>query len=73
MKIIVAANERLHSRSAATVQLTKVTQAFQEIGNDVRLLLPAFPNVDADAESVRLQYGLRNRLDIRLIKGLSAQ
>ncbi|PSQ37529.1 hypothetical protein BRD08_02415 [Halobacteriales archaeon SW_10_66_29] len=52
MELVYLANCVLPSRSANTIQITKMCQAFARQGHDVTLLVPAHPSREADVEDL---------------------
>ena len=52
MELVYLANCVLPSRSANTIQITKMCQAFAQQGHDVSLLVPAHPSREADVEDL---------------------
>ena len=52
MELVYLANCVLPSRSANTIQITKMCQAFARQGHDVTLLVPAHPSREADIEDL---------------------
>jgi glycosyltransferase involved in cell wall biosynthesis len=65
MKVLLAAPTYLPSRRANTLQVLKMAQALQEIGHEVRVLVPD-PHKDRipDWESLSHHYGLNQKLDL---------
>lgn len=69
MRIAVFSTARVPSRTANSIQVLKVCQAFQDLGHDVRLWLPG-PSPRVDWTELSARYGVRGPMAITWCAGL---
>ena len=71
MRIAVFSTARVPSRTANSIQVLKVCQAFQDLGHTVRLWLPG-PSSRPDWTELSARYGVRGPIAITWCAGLRA-
>lgn len=67
MRIACIAASRVPSRTANSIQVMKVCQAFLDLGHEVRLWLPGRPS-DMPWDRIAEQYGIRDRIPITWLR-----
>ncbi|NIM94153.1 MAG: glycosyltransferase [Anaerolineales bacterium] len=63
MRIAFIATSKIPSRTANSIQVMKVCQAFRELGHDIGLWVPG-PSSEVDWHGLAAQYGLQERFPI---------
>lgn len=66
MKIAMIGSAKIPSRSANSIQIMKMTQAYKKLGHEVTLYLPT-TNDSATWKSLAQHYGLSTRFDIKYL------
>ncbi|WP_156854433.1 glycosyltransferase family 4 protein [Oceanobacillus sp. AG] len=64
MRIAYISNSIIPSRSANSIHVMKMCQAFSEKGHQVNLIAPDFTNTEPDIEDIYSYYGVKNSFEI---------